>query len=358
MANTAISSNSPPPSGPSAPDPARPGRQQQPPGQPSPHDALFRLIFGVPENIASELRAVLPPALANRLDLDRLAPVPASFVDESLKWRHSDLVFTVPWKGQDSFAFMLVEHQSNVHALMAFRVLRYMTRILDAHERGHPQTRRLPRVIPAVVYPGRSRWTSPTRLQDLFDPAPAQDEEDTPLPRFGFFLDDLSVTGVQQLQKRELTPAARVALALLKYAPGSSRVTDVLWPLDGDLRAVLDQPGGNEVFIGCLTYILTVSETPETELRRLAAALGPDAEEVYVTTAEKLEARGEARGIARGTVLSEAHWRAKALVQILTVKFGTLPGDLTEEIQAASSSQIQEWTTLAVNAGSLDEIFR
>jgi hypothetical protein len=34
------------------------------------------------------------------------------------------------------------------------------------------------------------------------------------------------------------------------------------------------------------------------ELRDLAASLGPDAEEAYMTTAEMLEARGEARGRA------------------------------------------------------------
>ncbi len=39
---------------------------------------------------------MLPPGLAARLDLGRLAPVSASFVDEALKWRYSDLLFTAP----------------------------------------------------------------------------------------------------------------------------------------------------------------------------------------------------------------------------------------------------------------------
>ncbi len=38
----------------------------------TPHDSVFRRIFGVPENMASQLRAVLPPGLAGRLDLDQL----------------------------------------------------------------------------------------------------------------------------------------------------------------------------------------------------------------------------------------------------------------------------------------------
>jgi hypothetical protein len=49
-----------------------------------------------------------------------------------------------------------------------------------------------------------------------------------------------------------------------------------------------------------LTYIELVSEVPAGELRDLAASLGPDAEEAYVTTADMLRAEGEARGKARG----------------------------------------------------------
>jgi Putative transposase, YhgA-like len=44
---------------------------------------VFRRVFGVPANAASQLRAVLPADLAGRLDLVRLALVPGSFVDEA-----------------------------------------------------------------------------------------------------------------------------------------------------------------------------------------------------------------------------------------------------------------------------------
>src|SRR6185369_9341378 len=42
----------------------------------TPHDAVFRRILGTPSNAASKLRAVLPPGLVARLDLDRLVLVP------------------------------------------------------------------------------------------------------------------------------------------------------------------------------------------------------------------------------------------------------------------------------------------
>jgi hypothetical protein len=318
-----------------------PGRKP-PGGQPTPHDAVFRRIFGVPENMASQLRAVLPPGLAGRLDLDQLARVPASFVDEALKWRYSDLLFTAPLDGRDAFVYLLAEHQSSADPLMAFRMLRYVTRIWDQHLRDHPRARRLPAVLPLVVHHGRSRWAVPVQMVELIDLGPgARQAMQAYLPRFEFLLDDLSGVDGDRLLDRELTPAALITLLLLKTAAGNPAIPAELRPWAGQLRAVLDQPGGGEAFLAILTYIELVSEAPASEVRDLAALLGPDAEEAYVTTAEMLRAEG----------------RAAALVEMLTVKFGPLPGSVPTTVHAASVDQVKAWTARAVTAETLDEVF-
>ena len=253
--------------------------RKQPDGAPSPHDAMFRRIFGVPANAASQLRAVLPPGITARLDLRQLARVPGSFVDEDLRWRHTDVLFTVPLNGRDAFVYVLIEHQSSNDPLMAYRMLRYLTRIWDQYEREHPKTRRLPAVIPLVVYQGPGRWASPVQLLDLINLAPADRQAaQTWLPRFEFLLDDLSRADEDQLLARELTPSGTVTLLLLKNARGNPQITAQLRQLGHLLRAVLGQPGGREEFSAMLAYIVLVSETPAGELRDLAASLGPDAE--------------------------------------------------------------------------------
>jgi hypothetical protein len=258
---------------PPSPPRSKSGRKQ-PGGAPTPHDSVFRRIFAVPANAASQLRAVLPSGIAARL-----APVPGSFVDEALKWRHSDVLFTAPLDGQDAFIYVLVEHQSSDDPLMAFRVLRYITRIWDQYEREHPKARRLPAVIPLVVYQGPGRWASPLQLLDVIDVGPDGKQEMQPyLPRFEFLLDDLTRAREDQLLDRELTPAALVTLLLLKTARGNPDITADLRRWAGQLRAVLDQPGGGEAFTAMLTYIVLVSKARAGDLRDLAASLGPDAE--------------------------------------------------------------------------------
>ena len=79
----------------------------------------------------------------------------------------------------------------------------------------------------------------------------------------------------------------------------------------------------------------------------------PDAEEAYVTTAEMLRAEGRAEGEAR----SEARWRAEALVEMLTVKFGPPPESVAKTVHTASVHQIKAWAARAVTAETLDQVF-
>jgi hypothetical protein len=100
-------------------------------------------------------------------------------------------------------------------------------------------------------------------------------------------------------------------------------------------------PGGTETLVALLTYSELVSETPTRELRELAASLGPDAEEAYVSTAQMLRKEE----------------RAEALVEVLTARFGPLPESALKTVHAASLDQMRAWTTRAVTSETLDGVF-
>jgi hypothetical protein len=181
------------------------------------------------------------------------------------------------------------------------------------------------------------------QLLDVIDLGPETKQKAEPyLPRFEFLLDDLPEVGDAQLRDRGMTPEATVTLVVLKNAPRNPRVATALWHWSDQLRAVLDQPGGVAAFKTLLKYIESVSETPASDLHDLVASLGPDAEKVYMTTADMLRAEGEAR----------------ALVKMLTVKFGPLPENVAKMVQAASADEIDAWMTRSVTAETLDEVFR
>jgi hypothetical protein len=87
------------------------------------------------------------------------------------------------------------------------------------------------------------------------------------------------------------------------------------------------------------------SEAPPPELASLASQIGPEAEEVYMTTADVLRAEGHAEGAAR------------TLVRLLTRRFGTIPDRARERIDTASLEQLGLWSERVLDASTLDEVF-
>lgn len=319
--------------------------------QPSPHDALFRRVLGEPANAASQLRAVLPATLVARLELEKLALVSGSFVDEELRSRYSDLLFSAPLDGHDAFVYVLVEHQSRTDPVMPFRMLEYVVRIWRRHlqQRRDGAAPRLPVVIPLVVHQNRRPWTGPTEVSELIDLPPGNSEAMGDfLPRFQFLLDDLARVDEQALRARPLTPLARMALVLLKIATGNQRLAEDLAGWVDDLHAVLERPGGVEDFIALVTYIENVGEAPADELHDLFARLGPQAKEAYVTTADMLRAEGRVEGRVEG--------RADVLVRLLITKFGPLTQDILDTVHAADAEQIETWAVRVLTAATLDEV--
>ena len=180
------------------PDPPEQADRSEQAGSPGgavaqPHDALFRYVFGKPVHAASQLQAVLPAALLDRLDLTNLHPVNGSFVDEELTNRHCDVLMRTRLDGRQAFVYLVIEHQSRPDRMMPLRMLRYLLRIWDRYLEEHPKAKRLPMIVPLVVYQGSRRWTHPVELSELLDVDPATAElAGDFLPRFRFLLDDLT----------------------------------------------------------------------------------------------------------------------------------------------------------------------
>lgn len=320
--------------------PEQPGRQERA-GVVNPHDALFRQVFSDPANAASQLRSVLPTELVERLDLDRLERCPGSFVDEELRWRHADLLYSAPLDGQDAFVYVLVEHQSSTDPLMAFRMLRYMVRIWDRYLKYRPRAVKLPAVIPMVVHHNEHPWHGPVELYDLFDvddeTAKAAGEH---LPRFRFLLEDLTRLDEQTLRIPPLTRPARMAKLLLKTVAGNPRLIDDLVRWADEIEEVGNGQNGMEYLVVFVAYIEAAGEVPPEELHDLFIKLGPKMKEAYMTTAEQLQVRGQ----------------IKMLVRLLELKFGPLSPAVLDVVQTASAEQIDTWADRILSADTLDDV--
>ena len=324
-----------------------------------PHDALFRRFLGQPEHASSELRSVLDPAVAARIDLANLTRVPGTFVDERLSRHHTDVLFRTTIDGRrDAYVYVLMEHQRTPDPLMAFRMLSYQVQIWKRHlddAAAHGRSPRLlPVIVPVVIYQGgRRKWNSPTDLADLLDIDSAfAGHLGGLLPHARYLLDDLTRVGDELMRARPLTPVARIVLVSLGKAPGDDDATTWLADWLPDLSALLDDPTRQQ-FVALLQYIGLVSDTPPERLVEFAARLGPEAEEAAMTTAEQLIERGRVEGLEKGRVEGQAD----LLLRMLGSRFGAVDEGVRDRIRDATVDDIDRWSDRLVRGASIEEIF-
>ncbi len=181
---------------------------------------------------------------------------------------------------QEAYLLALLEHQSSVDPIMAARVLVYVGRAIDRHLREHPNARRVPAVIPVVLYHGKGRWTAATDLFDLYAlPEGAEVAFRGLVPSLRFLLDDLSRIPDEELRKRPGPVLARLALIVMRHAHELRLAEDPRQAMHeiavsvGDLlQQVLDRTGRTGVF----RYMLEIVELEAKEGEEILVRALPD----------------------------------------------------------------------------------
>ncbi|MGW5317316.1 Rpn family recombination-promoting nuclease/putative transposase [Nocardia thailandica] len=353
-------------------------------GRSNHHDTLFHGSMRRSAEAASVVRSLVSESLAAEIDWSAMEAVPTRFVSPELRNRFSDVLYRTRYRrGGEVYLYVLIKHQSRCDPMMPFRLLEYMVRIWNEHLESTGPADRLPAVIPVVVYANArgGGWSRSTELADLIDAPDIVREHLGPyLPRFRFLLDDLTRVDVGALQQRPLTPLARLTLFLLQEGPRNRHLDEALFPLVGDLKAVAADGDALRTLRLLVEYIMTVGETAESDLVPLFAQAGPAAEEAMMTTAEQLIARGRAEGEARGRAEGEARGRAegeargraegeargraegeargvaKALLNLIRLKFGQPAPEVVERVMNSSVEEITDWTGHILTASTLEDL--
>jgi flagellar biosynthesis/type III secretory pathway protein FliH len=107
-----------------------------------------------------------------------------------------------------------------------------------------------------------------------------------------------------------------------------------------------------------LRYILLVAG--EVQFDDFCATLReqvPETEQVTMTMAEQLLARGQAKGEAKGRAEGRAEGRAAALTKLMTLKFGPLSTEHAALIASATEQQLDIYIERILAAPSPEAVF-
>jgi predicted transposase/invertase (TIGR01784 family) len=323
----------------------------------APHDALFKAVFGQPEHARGMLRAMVPSALAQALDWQALTLRPGSFVDAALAHQHTDLLYSARWReGGDALVYFLFEHQSAppTDGLMAYRLLRYQDRIWERWRGDHPRAKKLPMIVPIVMYHGTTPWTEPRSFGALLDvPEGLRSAVESHLVQFTYLLHDLSEISEAELRDRATrTALARLTAICFKHGRTAEDVEGLLAHWMGVVRDVVRAPHGLDALAQVMRYLLEVSEHADPKALRalLEREIGPEAKETIVTVGQQLIQQGLEKGRQEGL--------ARMLLLLVRQRFGTdVTSHVEQRIAAASIEQLEAWSLRLAPAATLSDLF-
>ena len=225
---------------------------------PHDHDRHYRYLFSHPGFVQRLLETFVDEAFVADLDFSTLQHQEGRFVDEAFAGREADAVWSVQFRGQEMYIFLLMEFQSTVDVGMPVRFLRYITGL---YQSAKPQRRhgRLPAVFPILIYNGERPWTAPRSFQEAVEPSiPAEY-----VPAFRYYaiiLRDFDPTRLARM---------RGAVAAVFYAERLDR-DEVFAHLDTIVDIMKEEePDLQDMFHNWLAHAMGVPATPATGDRRM-----------------------------------------------------------------------------------------
>lgn len=311
------------------------------------NDPNYRLLFSHPRMVEDLLRGFVHADWVARLDFGTLERVNGSFVSEDLKDRRNDVVWRLRWQGGDDwfYLYLLLEFQSTPEPFMAVRLLVYMGLLLQEliRTQGLKGTDRLPPILPVVLYNGKRPWRAPRDLLSLFAPVP--DDLWRRLPRLEYLLvDENRLTPGEREQTGNLVSIlARLETSLDSGEfSRSARDLAVLLPRgeQSDLR---------RIFTAWTLQVLRRSHRGVTIPGVEDLEEVPMLEERIREWERKARREGRQEGLLLGT--------RKALLRLMTRRFGLVPRRVRAQVNAISS--LQELETMAdkvLTASSFQEM--
>jgi len=318
------------------------------------HDHLVKEVFRRLPEARSLFLAFLTEQQLQVLDLESLRCIPGTFVDEALRGRQTDLLFSVHCRGAPVLVYLLFEHKSAQDRWLVLQLMIYVTRIWTHWREQHGERCRLPMILPVVLYHGTRPWNQPLRLIDLCDAEGRNLEILGPgQPTLPLTLIDLSRFSEQQIEAACARGTAITTLTMLLLK--SIRAAGLLDRLRAWLpvvRRARAETGGRQMLELLVEYSM-LGTREEVDLGGLSdvlrQAVGSETEELVMNTGEKLIRQGEEQGMRKGM--------RDALAHVLMTRFGAIPESAQARMRAADLETLQRWHSRAIVVESLDETF-
>ena len=279
----------------------------------NPHDKYFRESFSRKETVRSFIRQYLPSGVCRQLDLNKLEIVKDSFVDKELSEHFSDILYKTVISGKQSYLYLLFEHKSYIDHFTGFQLLRNMVKIWEQCLKSNRNKKKLPVIIPVVIYQGKHKWNCSNSIISLFE---SVENTDKYIPDFNSEIYDISHIPDEEIRGSILL---RVHFLIMKYI-NSPQLFDKLHDILNMMALLSEKRKKTEYLETFLRYLVSTVdnskfEVIKTELKRTVDKgddLMPTIAQMWIK--EGME-KGVEKGIEKG-IKKEKMETAKKMIQL------------------------------------------
>ena len=320
------------------------------------HDTAYRKLFSHPEMIRDLLLGFVPQPWVSQLDMSTLEKVSGAFVADDLRTRASDVIWRVRWSEEWLYIYLLLEFQSTVDRHMAVRMLSYVGLLYqDLVSSGQLEEQgRLPPIMPIVLYNGASRWNASTDIAEQISKYPGAMGPYLPSMRY-LLLDEGAWEG-REPQGNNLVSA----IFQLENSRSPEDIERVLGLLVAWLQAP-DQEDLRRSLTEWLRRVVLPARLPENTYLEDMHTL----QEMHSMLAERVEQwrreyeeKGLEKGLKQGLEQGLRRGEAQLLLRQLTRRFGTLPNEIQQRLDQASTTELEQWADNILDATTLEEVFQ
>ncbi|WP_341757026.1 MULTISPECIES: Rpn family recombination-promoting nuclease/putative transposase [unclassified Candidatus Tisiphia] len=278
------------------------------------HDQLFKKIMG--NEIAAQefLEYYLPKDFQEKIDLSKIKVEKESYIEESLRRKYSDIVYSVKTKNDDTaFIYVLLDHQSTSDYWMALRLYKYALLLCERHKKNEDK---LPLICPIIMYNGVEEYNVPKNLWDLFT-NPEQAKK--------LMTEDYQLVDLQSMSDDEIV--RKKHLGMMEYLMKHIHMRDMikLWEQFLEkfkLEILVDKENGYIYLRSFLWYTdAKLPEDRQSELEQLLTKYLSEEEKgsIMRTVAQKYIEEGTQYGIQIGKAEGKAE-AMKAVARTMLIK--------------------------------------
>ena len=299
-----------------------------------PHDKILKLSLSNKEVAKDFLITHLPKPILKTIKLQTLEICHDSYVTSELESNYSDIVYRVKSNKNNHFYFYtLIEHMSTATWDLPIRMVEYQLSIIANHRKQHPKDKKIPVIIPLLIYNGeKSPYPKTLNIIELFnDPALAQKTFARPA-----HLIDLTIMSDQAIKKHNI-------ISLLEFSQKHVRDQKFLKQSIKTLVSIINklkaeyintnkslEIGGwfKDYVYGSLHYLFYYAKIIDDQefIKELETIDFIKEENVMGALARKIEQEGITKGIAKGIAEGEVKGEIKKanLIAINLLKQGQL----------------------------------